>query len=50
MARFNYKGSNTFLIHVIIYVDQLCVLTGRMIKGELNLVSPQTAMNPLVLE
>lgn len=48
MANFNYNESNTFLIHVIIYVLQFCVLTARIIKEELNLVSTQTAMNSLV--
>lgn len=50
IARFNYNESNTFLIHVMIYVYQSCVLTARMIKEELNLVNTQTAMNSLVLE
>lgn len=48
MANFNYNESNTVLIHVIIYVLQFCVLTARIIKEELNLVSTQTAMNSLV--
>lgn len=50
MARFSYNESNAFFIHVMIYVYQFCVLTARMIKEELNLVSTQTAMNSLVPE
>lgn len=50
MARFSYNEPNAFLIHVMLYVCQFCVLTARMIKEELNLVSAQTAMNSLVLE